>query len=947
MFRLQDIKMRPKLIGLFLLVGLLPLAFVGWFSQDRSTDALMSTAFNQLQSVREIKKVQIENYFKERQGDMGVLAETVNTLRGEAFQKLIAIRESKKQQMEEYFSDRLALMTDVRANLRFTSAVAPFTEAIANGLESPEYKKLYDLRKPGLKTFQDTLGFYDVFIINPQGRVVFTTGGESDLGADLVGGPLRNSGLGEAFEKGKNGTHLTDFAWYEPSKEPSGFFSTPLVDIEGDFVGVAAFQISLKQINAIMNSRFGLGKTGESYLVGSDKLMRSDSFLDPKNHTVVASFANPDKGKVDTEAARMALAGTTGADVIMDYNNNPVLSAFTPLKIPGLNWVLLAEIDVAEAFSPVDDKGGEFFKKYQEMYGYYDLFLINPDGYVFYSAAKESDYQTNMVNGKFASSNLGNLVRQVLQSKQFGIADFAPYAPSKGEPAAFVAQPVVHEGNVELIVALQLPLEAINGIMQQREGMGKSGETYLVGADKLMRSDSFLDPSNHAVKTSFANPSKGSVDTEAAREALSGKSAAKVITDYNGNPVLSAYAPLKIGDMTWAILAEIDLSEVREPIQALIWAILVAGLVLGAIVVGIAFVVAQAIAVPLVKGVDFAQKVADGDLTANIDVDQGDELGQLANALRGMVEKLSSVVGDVTAASEQVAAGSSELSNAAQTMSQGATEQAASVEETSSSMEQMSSNIQQNTDNATTTEKISSAVARDAEESGAAVGKAVGAMKQIAEKISIIEEIARQTNLLALNAAIEAARAGEHGKGFAVVAAEVRKLAERSQLAAGEIGGLSASSVEVAEKAGAMLTKLVPDIKRTAELVQEISASSREQNQGAGQINQALQQLDQVIQQNAGASEEMAATAEQLSAQSDMLASAIGFFKTGSGRSVPQRSRAQKPAATNRPAASRQVTHAPAKQPVRALPNRAPSGGEGAHLDMGSGRASDDEFEKF
>ncbi|MBF0461940.1 MAG: HAMP domain-containing protein [Magnetococcales bacterium] len=273
--------------------------------------------------------------------------------------------------------------------------------------------------------------------------------------------------------------------------------------------------------------------------------------------------------------------------------------------------------------------------------------------------------------------------------------------------------------------------------------------------------------------------------------------------------------------------------------------------------------------------------MADGDLDVAVAVHSRDEVGQMGAALNKMAIKLREVIQKVSTAAQQVSIGSNEISDAAQTLSQGAIEQAASIEETSSAMEEMTSNIQQNTDNANTTQHISQQAARDAAEGGMAVVKAVQAMKEIASKIGIIEEIARQTNLLALNAAIEAARAGEHGKGFAVVAAEVRKLAERSQLAAGEISHLSASSVDVAEKAGGIINKLVPDIQKTAELIQEINTSSQEQSQGAGQINQAIQQLDQVIQQNAGSSEEMAATAEELSGQSGRMNEAIAFFKLG------------------------------------------------------------------
>lgn len=270
--------------------------------------------------------------------------------------------------------------------------------------------------------------------------------------------------------------------------------------------------------------------------------------------------------------------------------------------------------------------------------------------------------------------------------------------------------------------------------------------------------------------------------------------------------------------------------------------------------------------------------VANGDFTLTVATKENDTSSMLY-AFKGMVDKLRAVVMEVTAASDNVASGSQELSSGAQQLSQGTTQQAASVEEASSSMEEMTATIKQNSDNAAQTEKIARKSATDATESGTAVSRTVSAMKEIAGKILIIEEIARQTNLLALNAAIEAARAGEHGRGFAVVASEVRKLAERSQTAAAEISKLSSSSVEVAEQAGQMLAKLVPDIQKTAELVQEISAASTEQTSGADQISVVIQHLNQVIQQNAGASEEMASTAEELSSQADQLRSIISFFK--------------------------------------------------------------------
>ena len=274
-----------------------------------------------------------------------------------------------------------------------------------------------------------------------------------------------------------------------------------------------------------------------------------------------------------------------------------------------------------------------------------------------------------------------------------------------------------------------------------------------------------------------------------------------------------------------------------------------------------------------------ADAIAHGDLTGDVKLlSAQDALGQ---SLAKMLENLRKIVNEVTSASNNVASGSEQMSATAQQLSEGATEQAAAAEESTSSMEEMSSSIQQNADNAKQTNQLAGKAAEDAKTGGVSVAQTVAAMKEIAEKIDIIEEIARKTDLLALNAAVEAARAGEHGKGFAVVASEVRKLAERSQAAAAEITKLTRSGVKVAEEAGSLLVKLVPDIRKTAELVQEIAAASAEQNTGANQVSKAMQQLDQVIQQNSSAAEEMASTAEELSSQAQQLQGSIAFFKVG------------------------------------------------------------------
>jgi methyl-accepting chemotaxis protein len=296
---------------------------------------------------------------------------------------------------------------------------------------------------------------------------------------------------------------------------------------------------------------------------------------------------------------------------------------------------------------------------------------------------------------------------------------------------------------------------------------------------------------------------------------------------------------------------------------------------------------------------EIVRKVADGDLSAEVNLKPGDTTSLLAG-MKGMIDKLSQVVEEVNSGAEALASASEEVSATAQSLSQAASEQAAGTEETSASVEQMTASISQNTENAKVTDGIASKAATEAAEGGEAVKSTVAAMQQIAKKISIIDDIAYQTNLLALNAAIEAARAGEHGKGFAVVAAEVRKLAERSQVAAQEIEQVASSSVELAEKAGRLLDEMVPNIRRTSNLVQEITAASEEQSAGVGQINAAVTQLSQTTQQNASSSEELAATAEEMSGQAEQLQQTMAFFKLA-GSSRPLRTVSSRaPAAKNK-----------------------------------------------
>ena len=364
---------------------------------------------------------------------------------------------------------------------------------------------------------------------------------------------------------------------------------------------------------------------------------------------------------------------------------------------------------------------------------------------------------------------------------------------------------------------------------------------------------------------------------------------------------------------------------------------LVTALVLGAVVVGIlvAFIVSSQIAGSIKSAAIAAEGLANGDLDQDVDIRSRDEIGDMGAAFRKMIANLSRIIGEVKAAAEALSSASEEVSATAQSLSQASSEQAASVEETSASLEQMTASITQNTDNAKVTDTMAAKAAKEAQDGGQAVTQTVEAMKAIASKIAIIDDIAYQTNLLALNAAIEAARAGEHGKGFAVVAAEVRKLAERSQVAAQEIGQLALSSVELAERAGRLLAEMVPSITRTSDLVQEIAAASSEQASGVSQLNVAVGQLNQTTQQNAASSEELAATSEEMSGQAEQLQRLMAFFKLADDRSGESWQ-------ASRPARATMERIVPAARPAVAAAGRRPDGAGKATVGVASESPADE-----
>ncbi len=540
-----------------------------------------------------------------------------------------------------------------------------------------------------------------------------------------------------------------------------------------------------------------------------------------------------------------------------------------------------APYDVATPeYKQIWEKESGDLASYMTTYGYYDIFIIcAKHGHVMYTAAKESDLGTNLSTGPYKNSGLAKVWQRVKTTKKAVFQDFEPYAPSNNEPAAFIGYPVFDDkGALKSVVALQLSIEAVNEIMQQRDGMGETGETYLVGQDKRMRSNSFRDPTGHSVNASFAGDvSNNGVDTQASRNALNGKTGDEIVIDYNGNPVLSAYTPLQIGDTQWALIAEINEAEVNRPIQKMAQHTFIIGITILIFIALFAFVIAAKITKTLTQAVDFAKVISDGDLTKQVDIHQKDEIGILANALnemgtnlRTMFRDISSGVQTLSSASTELSAISSQMSSnseqttgkanavaaAAEEMSVNMDSVAAASEETSvnvnmvaAAAEEMSTTITEIATNTEKTQSITESAVTQSQNASTQINELGSAAEEVGKVTETITEISEQTNLLALNATIEAARAGEAGKGFAVVANEIKDLAKQTSNATAEIKDKISKIQDATKNSVTEITQITGVISEVSDMVSVVAVTVEEQASATQEIADNVAQASQGIQE--------------------------------------------------------------------------------------------------
>ena len=550
------------------------------------------------------------------------------------------------------------------------------------------------------------------------------------------------------------------------------------------------------------------------------------------------------------------------------------------------------QLDIANDNSWYSDMHAKYhpiIREYLEKFGYYDIFLVEPEnGNIVYSVYKELDYATSLFNGPYRNTNFAEVVRKTVNEggDKPNLVDFKAYLPSYDGAASFIASPIHSGGELLGVLVFQMPVDRINTVMNQHIGLGETGETILVGEDLTARSQSRFEEENSILTKT--------IDLDSVKRAISGEKGTITESSDAGN-VLTAYAPLEIAGITWALIAKIDAEEALASIAALRN---IALIILLLACVGVS-VVAWFIGRQLHRRLgadpieirDIAKAIGNGDLTSS---DENTKpIGAYA-ALLDMRSKLSRIISESINISTDVRIGAKEISEGNQGLSERTDQQAANLEETASSTEELSSTVRQNADNAKTAAKLAQQTSDRAESGGEIATQAVTAMheissssNEIAKIISVIDEIAFQTNLLALNAAVEAARAGEQGRGFAVVATEVRQLAGRSASAAMEIKDLIEDSVKkvtdgtkLVQETGKELNNIVSSVTELSDIVIEISNASEEQSSGIEQINKAIIHMDSSTQQNAALVEEAAATSESMSKRAMELAEKMDYFHT-------------------------------------------------------------------
>jgi methyl-accepting chemotaxis protein len=626
----SGIGIRAKLLFWLLLIALIPMAVMGGIGYSLSSKSLEKQSFDHLEATLTLQDKALKDYFSERIRNLENLVDDVQILKEKEFAMMAAIKLQKQKQVAAFFESRFR---DIK-----TFVGSPQQQEAFSGLSSPT-------------SFQATRTKYASFfggwlmdqklasliMVAPDGKVIYSNDASIKTGSSLKD----KAGTPEftAFEKGKQGVAFTDFM-RSPLRdnEPAAYFSAPVQKGKKN-LGVILFHLPNNAFAEILEDRASLGETGEIYMVGPDGMFRSDSKYFEESTLINPNFL------VDTESVAEGLADINGDRVIINYRGEYVLSSYAPVDIPGTIWVLIVEVDQVEAMTP-RQKGRDldYFAAYAQKYGYPDLYLLEPDGHIFYSAAHNNDYQTNILSGEFKDSSFAATVETVLSTKKMVISDVARYQPADDKPVSFLAMPFLQDDQVSMVVALRIPIAQINGIMENHGGSGITGDSYLVGMDKLWRTES-LQTKNYKVKSTLLNP-KLVVDTQPVKEAMAGKSGTGITTNSLGETVLASWKPFSFHGLQWAIINEVNQAEISEPVTRLLNSSTLAAVAGVLAVLLLSFFVSGGITRQVGAIMGAMSKVEEGDYDTKAEVISSDELGAMASSFNEMITTTKGLMTD-------------------------------------------------------------------------------------------------------------------------------------------------------------------------------------------------------------------------------------------------------------------------------------------------------------